>query len=117
MTVKELVQWLQDYEHNTVQQCKDIMTEEVPVGNTHQLKMSVRVIALGGHSYEIGAYKDYASYVNDGRGPVRPVTKRSLHWVDPKYGEVFTKYAAPSRPNDFKGRTLRRWIAYLNAYR
>lgn len=117
MELSELIQWLQDYEHNTVQQCKDIMTEEAPTGNTHMLKNSVRVVAQGNHQYEIGAYQEYASYVNNGRGPVRPTHKKSLHWVDPKYGEVFTKYAAPSRPNDFKGRTLKRWIAYLNAYR
>lgn len=116
MTTEELIKWLQNYEHETVQRCKEIMEEEVPLGVTHQLKNSVRTVVVGNHTYEIGAYKEYASYVNFGRGPVVPKTKKSLHWFDPNLGEVFTKRAGPSKPNDFKSRTLKRWIAYLDAY-
>lgn len=47
----------------------------------------------------IGSDEQYALYLEYGRGPVRPVNKKALHWVDPDTGEdVFTKYAGPSEP-------------------
>lgn len=47
----------------------------------------------------------YFNVVNDGRGPVRPVEAKALHWVDPKSGaDVFSKYSGPSAPRHMKER-------------
>lgn len=36
----------------------------------------------------------YWSLINNGRGPVRPINAKALHWIDPTTGKsVFAKYA------------------------
>jgi hypothetical protein len=50
---------------------------------------------------EEGLY--YWDLVNNGRGPVRPINAKALHWVDPKTGkDVFAKYAGPSAPRHIR---------------
>lgn len=45
----------------------------------------------------------YWNYVNDGRGPVRPIHAKVLHWTDPKTGEdVFAMYAGPTAPQHIR---------------
>lgn len=49
----------------------------------------------------------YWNYVNDGRGPVRPINAKVLHWVDPKTGEdVFAMYAGPTAPQHIRENAL-----------
>ena len=117
MTLTQLQKWLDEFEHNTIQQCKTIMENEVPVGLTHGLKNSIVIEAQGHGLYRVGSHKEYASYVNYGRGPVDASPGKWLHWVDPQYGSIFTKHVRASRPNDFKARTIRAFKAYVSSYR
>lgn len=50
---------------------------------------------------EDGVY--YWQIVNNGRGAVRPVHAKALHWVDPKTGkDVFSKYSGPVAPRHIR---------------
>lgn len=54
---------------------------------------------------EDGEY--YFKYVDQGRGPVRPVSAKALHWIDPKTGkDVFAKYAKGVPPRHIISRAL-----------
>lgn len=50
--------------------------------------------------FNVGTNVEYAYWVHEGRGPVRPVNKKVLHWVGPG-GEVFTTYAGPAKGQPF----------------
>lgn len=51
-------------------------------------------------SFSIVPEAEYANFVEEGRGEVRPVSAKVLHWVD--YGEnIFRMYSGPSRPRPF----------------
>lgn len=51
-------------------------------------------------SYSILPEPDYAWYVEKGRGEVRPVTKKVLHfYIDGQ--EIFTRYSSPAKPRPF----------------
>lgn len=48
-----------------------------------------------------GSY--YWNLVNNGRGPVRPVHAKALHWIDPKTGkDVFSMYSGPVAPRHIR---------------
>ncbi len=50
----------------------------------------------------IGTYKPWAIYIEFGRGPIRPVTAKVLHWKDKDTGDdVFSMYAGPTEPEPF----------------
>lgn len=58
--------------------------------------------AMGGMYGIVGSELEYAVFVEYGRGPVRPVVARVLHWVDPETGEdVYSMYAGPTQPAPF----------------
>lgn len=82
-----------------------IMKEEAP-RRTGELRESI-ISEVTGEQIFIGTDKEYAYYVQNGRGEVTPKRRIWLHWEDP-YGEVFTKRAGPAKPNDFVGRTAKR---------
>lgn len=44
---------------------------------------------------------EYAYWVHEGRGPVRPVRARVLHWVSPGGEDVFRPYAGPAAGQPF----------------
>ena len=117
MSIDELVAWMNEFEHKNVQAGRDIMREEVPQGRTRGLQNSIVIEAHGGGVYWIGTHKEYAPYVQNGRGDVYPRDKKWLHWVDPAHGSVFTKHAGPAPAQDFITPTVNRLIAYINAYK
>ncbi len=53
---------------------------------------------------EDGTY--YFDLVNDGRGEIRPVNAKALHWVDRGGQDVFAMHAGPSAPRHIKERAL-----------
>jgi len=49
----------------------------------------------------------YWRILNDGRGPVRPVNKKVLHWIDPKTGrDVFSTYSGPVAPRHIRENSI-----------
>ena len=69
----------------------------VPEANAmlEELKEKIQGL-LGTHVVTVGASIFYAKFVEYGRGPVRPVRAKVLHWDG-----VFTKYAGPAAPRPF----------------
>lgn len=122
MTLEQLDKWLQDFENNTIKECEAIMKREVPVGKTKGLQNSIKTEPQGNHVYLVGSRLEYASYVNDGRGPVYPNGKW-LKWHDPdfplanKNGDVFLKRVGPSKANDFESRTIKEFRAFIRSYK
>lgn len=73
---------------------------------TGELSNSIRVLdsgqADGGGYVTVGTDVFYAIYVEYGRGPIRPVTAKVLHWIDKKTGkDVFASYAGPAEARPF----------------
>jgi hypothetical protein len=56
---------------------------------------------------EVGTNVEYAWWVHEGRGPVRPITARVLHWVSPSGEDVFRPYAGPAKGQPFLDQALR----------
>lgn len=54
----------------------------------------------------VGSNVEYAYWVHEGRGPVRPVNKRVLRWVAPSGEVIFRPYAGPAQGNPFLQRAL-----------
>lgn len=49
----------------------------------------------------------YWNLVNDGRGPVRPVHAKALHWIDPLTGkDVFSMYSGPVAPRHIRENSI-----------
>ena len=87
---------------------ENIMVSEVPV-RSGSLQQSIHHEQTGSSTWFVGTDVFYAYYVENGRGVVKPVRKKVLHWIDG--GDVFAKRAGPAKANDFVGRTA----AKLNA--
>lgn len=78
----------------------EIMKNEVPYkkgGLYNSIKYEVM-----GSSVFIGTDKEYAKYVEYGRGEVRPVKKQALMWEGLPHPVM---RSSPTKPNDFVGRT------------
>lgn len=58
-------------------------------------------ITGGGDTRDIGTDLFYAEYVNDGRGPIKPVNKKALHFVTKSGEEVFAKIVGPSQARPY----------------
>ncbi len=48
----------------------------------------------------------YAPFVEYGRGPVYPVRKKFLSWIDENGERVFRKSAGPAKPRPFMGKIV-----------
>lgn len=82
--------------------------------NTDELDRSLERLVEGGAIIALvfndarspeGTY--YFKYVDRGRGPVRPIRAKALHWIDAKTGkDVFAKYAGPVAPRHIIARAL-----------
>lgn len=110
MGVEELVTALETLKDRVIEQGVEIMKEEVPV-RSGALRDSIHSEPMGGEVYFIGTDIEHAKYVENGRGEVRPVTKKALHWYDG--ADIFSMYARPTKPNDFVGRTARKLITEI----
>lgn len=103
----------------------DAVQDEAP-GVTGYLKSKIdwRIVYLAGTTFESlvisGAF--YTKWVLDGRGPVRPMRARALHWIDRGGADVFSMYSRATDPNPFHQRAWRnvrndvkrRWQKYVN---
>ena len=71
--------------------------------NTGDLLTSIRILDEGDDYIIVGTDSDYASYIEYGRGPVRPLKEGGwLHWIDKSSGkDVFAKFANAIEPMPF----------------
>ncbi len=76
---------------------------------TWELAGSLKIFDVTENSIVFGSDKEYAAYVEYGRGPVEPVNKKVLHFkIDGK--EVFTGYAGPAEPKPFLEPAVLRYL-------
>lgn len=71
--------------------------------NTGNLLSSIMILEEGDDFIIVGTREDYASYIEYGRGPVRPLKEGGwLHWIDKTTGkDVFAKFANATEPSPF----------------
>ena len=71
--------------------------------NSGMLLSSIRILEEGPNFVIVGTDSDYASYIEYGRGPVRPLKEDGwLHWIDKQSGkDVFAKFAKATEPMPF----------------
>jgi hypothetical protein len=82
--------------------------------NTAQIEARINAVQAGGpiraNIYNLAHSSDgtyYWNMVNNGRGPVRPVHAKVLHWIDPKTGkDVFSMYSGPVAPRHIRENSL-----------
>ena len=67
------------------------------------LLSSIMIFEATGDSITLGTNSEYASYIEYGRGPVRPLKEGGwLHWIDKTTGkDVFAKFANATEPSPF----------------
>jgi len=70
--------------------------------NTGTLLSSIRIISESEKMIEVGTDVFYAAYVEYGRGPIRPINAKVLHWIDKASGkDVFAMFASATQPMPF----------------
>lgn len=115
MNINEAIEKLLSLPQRVADEGVAIMREEVP-RDKDGLYESI-FSEVSGNTIFIGTEKEYAYYVQNGRGEVVPSWKKegrppskpfSLHWENSRYGDVFAMRAGPTKPNDFVGRTAKR---------
>lgn len=78
---------------------------------TGQYLAGFKIFEIGEDYISIGNDSDHAKIVEYGRGPVRPVNAKILHWIDPDTGEdVFSMYSGPVEPTHFIEKTIIRGL-------
>ncbi len=63
---------------------------------TGETLASVGIYGESALSVSVGSDKESAIYLEYGRGPVRPVRAKALHFTSKDGDEVFTKYSGPA---------------------
>jgi len=91
----------------------DAIREEAPERSgalKRSVQHAVRVVGRigGGLSVRVVANRPYAGWVIEGRGVVRPVRARCLHWMTESGEDVFAMRAGPTKPNPFHERGWKR---------
>lgn len=71
-----------------------------PVGETGELRAGIGVGTVTASTAQVVSTSDHHRYVHEGRGEVRPVNARALHFFVGGR-EVFTMRAGPVAPNPF----------------
>ena len=71
--------------------------------NSGTLLSSIMILEENDNEIIIGTRNDYASYIEYGRGPVRPLKEGGwLHWIDKSSGkDVFAKFANATEASPF----------------
>lgn len=89
--------------------------ERTAKNSTKTLSGSIYDEKRGAHTRAVGSALEYASYVNDGRGPVHVKNKRSLHWVYPRPDgkDYFAKEVGPAKGLHFIEKT-KEYIESMN---
>ena len=67
------------------------------------LLSSIMILEENNNQIIVGTREEYASYIEYGRGPVRPLKEGGwLHWIDKTTGkDVFAKFANATEPSPF----------------
>ena len=67
------------------------------------LLSSIMILEENNNRIIVGTREEYASYIEYGRGPVRPLKEGGwLHWIDKTTGkDVFAKFANATEPSPF----------------
>lgn len=110
-TISEAISRLEGLGEKVAREAEQIMKDEIIINTkegTGKLASSVNVKQVSSSTWSIGTDLYYAKYVNDGRGPVRPVEKQALRWYSPRMSgnAVFSNYAGPTQGIDFTGKTV-----------
>lgn len=114
MTIAELRAKIDRIRDEAPQEGVRIMKEEVHRhSKTGTLENSIDAAPIGTDTWSIGTSLYYATYIQNGRGPVRPVNRKALHWIED--GNVFAMRAAPVKADDFCGRTATRLRAFIHS--
>lgn len=96
--------------------CMQEAIQQVKAVRTGTMLNTVRADEAGPMVY-IHTSVMYDRFVEDGRGPVRPKTKKWLHWpADSKGPEVFTKYAGPVTARHFAAIAVDKLEAYIATF-
>jgi len=70
--------------------------------NSWELFDSIQVLEEGDNYVVVGTNNEHAVYIEYGRGPVRPVTAKVLHWIDKDTGkDVFAMFSKATEPMPF----------------
>ena len=102
---------------------EDALRAQAPKGCTGKLREGIEakpVIEPAGFTVEITSAAPYTDLVIKGRGPVRPVRAKVLHWKTCSGEDVFSMYSGPVEPNPFHYRgwqigvagVVYRWVSY-----
>lgn len=115
MTLEQAISGIEKLTQKAADKGKEFMEDAIiRHGHVESGTMSNSVVAqvYSMWAADVVVAVPYAHYVNDGRGPVRPVNARVLHWNSPKYGEVFAMYASPYAGTHFAEEAARQLDAY-----
>lgn len=103
MSLNDMIQKLSTLKQRIADEGVAIMRGEVPHGETGRLEKSI-FSEINGDTIFIGTEIEYAKYVVYGRGEVRPVRAKSLHWTQGGK-DVFAMKAGKVDANDFVKKT------------
>lgn len=95
-----------------VDKATTVMRQQVPqagenVWSTGALAASIHNQRIGKWEWKIGSPLDYASYVNDGRGPVYPKPDNPRHAIYMKGLDIWARRAGPAPAQHFLEYTAR----------
>lgn len=68
---------------------------------TGELNASIGILESGPNFVVVGSRLPYAGYIEYGRGPVRPVNAKFLHYFTKDGKEIFSKYSKATEPSPF----------------
>jgi len=68
---------------------------------TGELNASIGVLESGPNYIVVGSRLPYAGYIEYGRGPVRPINKKFLHYFTKDGKEVFSTFSKATEPSPF----------------
>ena len=68
---------------------------------TGELNASIEITEQGKGYVVVGTKIPYAWYIEYGRGPVRPINAKFLHYFTKDGKEIFSKFSAATEPSPF----------------
>lgn len=115
MTIDEAIKKIERIRTEAPPEGVKIMKEEVSVHNkTNGLYNSINSIPQGQDAWSIGSDLYYAKFVQRGRGPVAPIEKKALHWMEGQ-ADVFAMSAKKYDGDNFCHRTADRLRAFIRS--
>jgi len=68
---------------------------------TSELLNSIGILETGENYIIVGSRLPYAVYIEYGRGPVRPINAKFLHYFTKDGKEIFSKFSKATEPSPF----------------